>query len=357
MMLQNFWYPCEFSSKVTNKPKQVILFSQRFVLYRNNQGQVIMLKDQCPHRGAALSLGWLEDGCIRCPYHGWKFQADGKCIDIPANALSTPIPQRAKVQAYPVQEKYGYVWMFYGDLPEAERPPLPTLPEYLFSSMRGVPHVDLDPANYIRLMETNLDFAHVIAIHRKSFGQRIPLNSTIKYKVEEHDRSAVAQFTFDSLSSSKSFLNVLLGGRPQVTLRLSFYLPNFTLAEIDVGGDSRLNIKFAVLASYCPIDEKTTYVKRILFRNTLPFPWADKFFVNLDQKLAHEDTVVIESLDPQPLPDISKEIHVAADALGVSLRKLRQKYMAKDWRLKPNQSESNNSNGHSVQPVSVSLVS
>lgn len=89
-MLKNFWYACEFSTAVTNQPKQIRMLNQRFVLYRNSQGQVVALKDQCSHRGAALSLGWVEDGCIRCPYHGWKFQADGRCIDIPANAPETP---------------------------------------------------------------------------------------------------------------------------------------------------------------------------------------------------------------------------------------------------------------------------
>ena len=353
--LKNFWYACEISSAVTNQPKQIWMLNQRFVLYRNSQGQVIALKDQCPHRGAALSLGWVEDGCIRCPYHGWKFQADGRCIDIPANVPETPIPQKARVETYPAQEKYGFVWLFYGDLPEAERPPLPTIPEYLFLTMRPAPHVDLDRANYVRLMETNLDFAHVIAIHRKSFGQRIPLDSTVRYQVEEDDWSAVATFTYDSLGSSKSLLNFLLGGRPQVTLRLSFYLPNFTLAEISVGGDSRFAFKFAVLAGYCPIDDNTTSVKRILFRNVLPLPWLDSLFIKLDCKLAHEDTVVIETLVPQSLPEISEELHVAADALGIALRKLQQKYLAMGWSLEPSESKSDKSNGPLAQP-SASLV-
>ncbi|MBD2726600.1 aromatic ring-hydroxylating dioxygenase subunit alpha [Nostoc sp. FACHB-892] len=356
--LNNFWYVCEFSSVITNKPKQIIMFNQRFVLYRNPEGQVVALKDQCPHRGAALSLGWIDDGCIRCPYHGWKYQADGRCIEIPANAPGTPIPPKARIESYPVQEKYGFVWIFYGDrnLPETERPPLPSnLPEYLFSTMRAAPHLDLDHANYIRLMETNLDFSHVIAVHRKTFGQRIPLNSTVRYPVEEYESSAVAEFTYESLSKSKSLLNFLLGGRPQVSLRLSFFLPNFTLAEISVGGDTRFPIKFAVLAGYCPIDEYTTAVKRILFRNILPFPWLDKVFTQLDAKLAWEDTMVIESLDPQTLPDMSEELHVAADALGIALRKLQQKYLAKGWVLESSDNKLDNSNRHLAQP-SASLV-
>jgi len=71
-MLKNFWYACEFSTAVTNQPKQIVMLNQRFVSSATLK-QVVVLKDQCPHRGAAL-LGWLEGDCIRCPYHGWKFQ-------------------------------------------------------------------------------------------------------------------------------------------------------------------------------------------------------------------------------------------------------------------------------------------
>ncbi|ARV59276.1 (2Fe-2S)-binding protein [Nostocales cyanobacterium HT-58-2] len=355
-MLKNFWYACEFSTEVTNKPKQIVMLDQRFVLYRDSQGQVVALKDQCPHRGAALSLGWVEDNCIRCPYHGWKFQADGKCIDIPANAPETPIPKKARIQTYPVQEKYGFVWLFYGDLPEAERHSLPTLPEYLFSTMRPVCHSAIEPANYARLIEANIDFAHVIAIHRKSFGQRVPLDKSIRYQVEEDDWSAVAQFTYDSLGSSRSVLNFLLGGRPQLTVRLSFYLPNVTLAEINVGGDGRFAIKFGILVAFFPIDENTTSAKRVLYRNMLKQPWLDGLVQKLDYKLAHEDTVVVESLDSQTMPKISEELHVAADALALAYRKLRQKYLAKGWGLEPSESKSAYSNGHFTQPLT-SLLS
>lgn len=345
-MLKNFWYACEFSSAVTKKPKQIVMLNQRFVLYRNSQGQVVALKDRCPHRGAALSLGWVEDSCIRCPYHGWKFQADGRCIDIPANAPEVPIPKRAYVETYPIKENYGFIWLFYGDLPEAERSPLPTLPEYIFSDLHPVEYECAEDANYARVMEVNMDFAHAIAIHKKSFGQRIPLGKTIKYEVEEDTWGAVATVNYESLGNSKSLLNFVLGGRPYLTTRLSFFLPNFTLSEIFIGRGGSFDIKLVVLIAHLPIDEHTTVVKRIFYRNFLTLPWLDVFFRKLDSKLTDEDAVVISSLYPKPMPKISEEPHVAADALGLTYRKLRQKYLAMGWGLKSEQSKSDNSNGH-----------
>lgn len=323
-MLKNFWYACEFSAAITNKPKQVIMFNERFVLYRNLQGQIVALQDQCPHRGAALSLGWIEKNCIRCPYHGWKFQSDGKCTEIPSNAPGTPIPKKAHVNSYAIQEKYGFVWLFYGDLPEAERPALPTFPEYMVSNMHPVYDDGIDNANYARLMEANLDFTHVIAVHRKTFGQRIPIDKTIKYNVEKYDWGAVAQVNYESLGNSKSFLNFLLGGRPELKTKLTLYLPNVTLAEINVGRGSRFDIKFGILVAHLPIDDKTTRVKRVLYRNVLPFPCLDGFFRKIDHKLAQEDTVVVASLNSQVMLKISDELHVAADALDITFRKFLQ---------------------------------
>ncbi|WP_414529325.1 Rieske 2Fe-2S domain-containing protein [Nodularia chucula] len=324
-MLKNFWYACEFSSSITNKPKQVLMFNQKFVLYRNSQGKIVALNDQCPHRGAAFSLGEIEKDCLRCPYHGWKFQADGECIEIPSNPPGTPIPKKAHVPTYPVEEKYGFIWLFYGDLPAEERPPLPSFPEYMVSTMRPVYDDSIDNANYARLMEANLDFTHVIAVHKKSFGQRIPINKPITYQVDKYDWGAVAQVNYESLGNSKSILNFLLGGRPELKTKLTLYLPNVTLAEINVGRGGRFDIKFGILVAHLPIDENTTRVKRVLYRNILPVPWLDGFFRKIDHKLAQEDTVVVSTLNSQTMPKISEEIHVAADALDITFRQFLQK--------------------------------
>jgi phenylpropionate dioxygenase-like ring-hydroxylating dioxygenase large terminal subunit len=354
-MLKNFWYACEFSSEVTHQPKQIVMLNQRFVLYRNSQGQVIALKDQCPHRGAALSLGWVEGDCIRCPYHGWKFQADGRCINIPANAPEVPIPKKAIATSYPVQESQGFIWLFYGDLPEAERHPLPTFPAYLSTKMHAAYNDEIECANYARLMEVNLDFAHVVAIHRKSFGQRVPMNKQIKYRVQEDAWSGVAQFSYDSLGDSKTVLNLLLGGRPEFTTTLTYYLPNITLAEIHVGGKGKNAIKIGILVAYLPIDEKTSRSKRVFYRNFLTLPWLDGWARKLDYAMGHEDTVVVETLAEQPMPRISEELHVAADALALSFRKQQQKYLAKGWGLESSRHPLTSATEDATQPVT-SLV-
>ena len=205
-------------------------------------------------------------------------------------------------------------------------------------------------------MEINMDFAHVIAVHKKSFGQRVPLQKTIEYQVDEDNWSGVATVNYESLGNSKSVLNFLLGGRPQLTTRLSFFLPNFTVSEISIGRDGSFDIKLTVLIAHLPIDDNTTVVKRAFYRNFLTLPWLDGFFRKLDSKLTEEDAVVVSTLHFQPMPKISEELHTAADALGLAYRKLRQKYLAMGWGLKPYESESDNPNGHPARPTSAMLV-
>ena len=117
-----------------------------------------------------------------------------------------------------------------------------------------------------------------------------------------------------------------MNGRPELTTKLTLYLPNVTLAEISVGRGGKWDIKFGILVAHLPIDENKTRVKRVLYRNILPIPWLDGFFRKIDHQLAQEDTVVVSSLSSQSMPKISEEIHVAADALDITFRQFLQKH-------------------------------
>ena len=117
----NFWYPIARAEEVVDdKPLRVELLGMPFVAFRDTAGAVHVLADTCVHRGGSLSAGWVRDGKAICPYHGWEYDGGGKCTKIPSLVGKTP-PARAKVDSYPVQEKYGIVFAFLGDLPEAEQ--------------------------------------------------------------------------------------------------------------------------------------------------------------------------------------------------------------------------------------------
>lgn len=333
-MLKNFWYACEFSYRITARPKQILMLNERFVLYRNSQGRVIALKDQCPHRGAALSLGWMEDDCIRCPYHGWKYQADGKCIDIPANQPGASIPKEAHVDSYPVQEKYGFIWLFYGDLPEEKRPPIPSLPEFDDATLRPFYYESKVNTHYTRTLENSLDFTHISIVHGKSFGNAFKKEQKIlQYDIEMDDWSVNLKVDFMNYTKPNGIFKYVYFLRPsnsKVESKSTFYLPNINKLEVDFGTGKIVNF-----VTHIPIDNRTTLVKRIQFRSFLTYSWADPLFQITNSIVSKEDKLVAESQYPHVIPDnITDEIHVSSDALSLAFRKLHNKYLTMNWDLK-----------------------
>ena len=118
-MLINLWYVAEWSETLKDEPVKVKMLGQNLVLFRDEQGKANCLSDVCIHRGGSLSGGKCIDGNVACPYHGWQFDGDGKVQFIPSEGRDFRIPDRARVDAYPTEERYGMIWVFLGDLPEA----------------------------------------------------------------------------------------------------------------------------------------------------------------------------------------------------------------------------------------------
>ena len=124
-MYMNFWYPVVRSEDLGPTPQKVRILAHDFVVFRDEQGKPAVLSDTCVHRGASLSGGKCkEDGTVQCPYHGWRFNRDGVCTRIPSIGKTTKPPPRARVDAYPVEERYGILFAFLGDLPADQRPPI-----------------------------------------------------------------------------------------------------------------------------------------------------------------------------------------------------------------------------------------
>ena len=159
-MYINFWYPIARAEEITaDKPLRVELLGLPFVAFRDDDGAAHVLSDTCVHRGGSLSQGWVRGGNAICPYHGWEFGGDGSCAKIPSLKGIKP-PARAKVDSYPVEEKYGIVFAFLGDLPEEERPPIYEIEEYGNGEWKAQIYVYELKAYYERSIE-NLSLIHI----------------------------------------------------------------------------------------------------------------------------------------------------------------------------------------------------
>ena len=164
-MYVNFWYPIARAEEIVDdKPLRVELLGLPFVAFRDTEGRRTCCPIPASHRGGSLSAGWVRDGKAICPYHGWEYDGGGKCTRIPSLVDKTP-PARAKVDAYPIQERYGIVFAFLGDLPEDERPPLYDIEEYGTEGWKAQLYVYDVECNYERSMENGLDPIHNEFVH------------------------------------------------------------------------------------------------------------------------------------------------------------------------------------------------
>lgn len=177
-MFINNWYVACTADELGDTPLRVTLLAHNFVLFRNDEG-IHCLSDLCCHRGASLSIGVCKDNQLECPQHGWLFNGAGQCTLIPAG-IKTPTepPKRARVPAYPVEEKYGLVFVFLGNQSAEERPAVPDImPEWDSGEWhRDVITRDKD-INYVRMCENYNDPCHVHYIHE--FAKWLPKGVTI----------------------------------------------------------------------------------------------------------------------------------------------------------------------------------
>ncbi|MEV6347169.1 Rieske 2Fe-2S domain-containing protein [Actinoplanes sp. NPDC051851] len=105
------WYVALPSGSLTRKPASLTLFGQQAVAWRGRDGRPVLMPRACPHMGASLAHGKIVDGLLECPFHGWRFDSSGACAQIPG---SDHIPAAAHRQPWPVVERYGYIWAWYG---------------------------------------------------------------------------------------------------------------------------------------------------------------------------------------------------------------------------------------------------
>ncbi len=328
-MLTNLWYVVLPSSQLTEGLMPVQLLGQPFVAFRDEAGVAHLLSDVCVHRGGSLSAGSKVGNSVQCPYHGWRFGADGICTHIPAQP-DLRIPAKARVDAYPTLERYGWIWAFLGDLPESERPPLPTLDWIDDPAIRVVSgHFDWQ-ASWDRIIENGLDFAHAPFVHGSTFGD--PDHPEIEaFDVESDAWSGSAQMLMRRPArkgllrrkSSTEFVSVVtvpgfhLSG-PCTTLELE--LPN--------------GWRIYIVSAHVPIDANRTRTWWMMGRTFLRSRLLDRRFIASNIRIFEQDHAVLKNVRPERVPDsFQQEVSLKSDALQIAFRKDVQALEQRGWRI------------------------
>lgn len=334
-MYMNFWYAAEWGKAVTaEKPVKLRILKHDLVLFRDRQGKAHALSDTCIHRGGSLGAGKVRGDTVQCPYHGWRFGGDGKCTRIPSIGLEkdAQIPARARVDAYPVQEKYGLVFVFLGDLPEEDRPPLLEIAEWGQPGWKdaGVDYVWT--ANYERMIENGLDPAHNEFVHptHGSDGE-IETRKVPDFDIEETEWSTGFLVTFEP-PTKKTWLTRLMGQKNRAKPRAGtkHIGPHQMLTSIFI--DPKRTMQQYVYE--CPIDEFTTRSFLINMRSFVTSKFLDNGVNKRNVAVALQDKVVVEKLAPKRAPQGTiRELLMPADKPIVAYRKKLKGLEAKGWKL------------------------
>jgi phenylpropionate dioxygenase-like ring-hydroxylating dioxygenase large terminal subunit len=182
-LMRRYWHPIALSQDATTTPKQVRVLGEDLILFRDKQGRPGLLYPRCAHRGTSLYFGKVEDDGIRCCYHGWKFSADGHCLDQPCEPeRGAAHRNRIRQPWYPVQERYGLIFAYMG--PAHKKPvltkyePIEVLAddEEIFARQIGfgAGGPAIVPCNWLQYFENVCDPYHVPILHVAFSGPQFP---------------------------------------------------------------------------------------------------------------------------------------------------------------------------------------
>jgi phthalate 4,5-dioxygenase len=196
-VLRSYWQPValvdEFDARldprVANRPvKALRVMGQDLVLFREASGRWGLLDRDCPHRGADLSFGRHEGDGLRCPFHGWKFDATGRCLETPAEPAGSKLCERVQQRSYPVVEKSGILFAWLGE--QGKAPPFPAFDCFAAPATHTFAFKGLWNCNWLQAFEVGIDPAHPSFLHR--FLDDAPLDAIGENAAGKQFRSASA---------------------------------------------------------------------------------------------------------------------------------------------------------------------
>ena len=338
MFLRNCWYAAAWDHEVGREPFARTILGEPVVLFRDGDGAATALADRCCHRSLPLSMGTVTDAGLRCGYHGLVFNAEGDCVEVPGQRT---VPPDARVQAYPVTEKYRWIWIWMGDPARADETLLPDwwrMDHPDWAVVKGDPPFHVR-CNYELINDNLLDLSHLAFVHAGSIGT----GAITDFPIEVERGDGLVRMTRWILDSPPPPMYRDFGGftgnidRCQIA---ESRLPSTNVVHAGCAvagtggpeGDFRQGIEFFNLNAMTPETETTTHYFYAHARSfALDDEAVDEIYRRDFRAVFQEDVDILaaqqESLDRDPSRPL---VDINVDGPGLALRRMLREGIASE---------------------------
>ena len=299
------WYAILSSQEIPRgKPMAIQRFELDLVVVRHSSG-ISIFPDRCPHRGIKLSVGHMSDDCLECAFHGFRFDAAGQCVRIPVQGQGSVIPQALHLKTFPVREAHGYVFLWWGEVPQT-LPPIDWFDAELDGCHGPYERWTDSTVGLSRNIENQLDSAHLPFVHARSIGRFV--------KSVEMDLEAIVENN-----------RIRLFRRKHPETYVEMRLPNLWI--------NRIGTRSYVTLAFAPINRHRTRVYTRYYQGSFHVPivrqlwgwlmgWSNQWILREDLRvIEHHDTPVSPALD-------GSELLLACDIAVIRYRQLRQAWQS-----------------------------
>lgn len=304
-------------------PVRVELLGEGVVVVRRSSG-LTAFADRCPHRNARLSDGRVVDGCLECPYHGWRFDDTGRCTHVPALGAGATVPPTSHLTGYRVHQRYGLVWVAINE-PVCD---LPDVPEWSDPTLR---HIWLPPvvinAAAGQFVDNFLDFGHFPFVHAGTFGAGEDAHIG-DYEVQRRADGWGFVVEYPHTIHNNEDPLVATGEHPLVQPRLMTYTygaPFAIVLRLELPITGMVNVLFTALQ---PMTESTTRVYTAMLRNDCDTDEKAQRAIDYELEIMAEDLKVIEHLWDKVIPFDVGQAHTRADRNTVEFRRIMQRLLS-----------------------------
>lgn len=318
--LLDHWYVVAEGADLEGGPVGVRLLDRSLVVWRGPDGGILAAPDRCPHREAPLSAGRVTDGCLVCPYHGWTFGAEGRCVEVPSSGAGRPVPPAAHLATVHAVERYGLVWICLGE-PAVDIPRMAAEDDPAYRRINS--GVEVWTVSATRMTDNFLDISHFPWVHVATFG--LPENTEVpKVEMGDLDDGWVGySYTVEVGNEAGAVASGLDAKVITREMSSGFALPFTVRSTIRY----ETGLEHLILLCSTPIDDVTSYFTFVIWRND-DFSVPAEEVIAFDRAIGAEDKVMLEKV-PGVLPmDQQATVSVQADKASVEWRRRLAALMA-----------------------------